>query len=200
MRTSRPSRRTPRRTRTNRGSAAAAGHCRTSRAGSPTAVISIASCRNGRPTWRAATATPPGSTRGRSSSPGSASPPRTRPTDGSSETPTAGRRARSRRRRRTSCVTCSPRRNPGSSKPPSALHRPSCTVWASRTGRTPIVSADQEELAYVTLASRGELTARVVGALVVGRCAWRRADRRARRAPSRADGLSDATRRRASSS
>ena len=151
-----------------------------------TATTSIASCRIARSTSRAATATRPGSTRRRSSWP--ASPPTrwTPSTAASNATPTAGRPAPSRRERSTSSYDLLPADTPdelvaGLRLAQAELHALGVTNWQDAS-----VIPESGEVAYTTLAGRGELTARVVGALWWDRDARRRADRGARRA-ARAD-------------
>ena len=90
-------------------------------------------------------------------------------------------RGRDGPRRPASCPTTPrPTWRRGSGSASAHLHSLGITAWQDA-----IVEPDGEERAYVALASRGELTGRVVGALVVGAPPGRRADRGVRRAPPR---------------
>ena len=176
-----------------------AGRWPTSRAGCRGARTSIGSSPTGRSISTAATATRPGSTRRRSSWPGSAAdtldpdrwPDRARPRRPPD-------RARSRRAPGRSSPGSSRRPRPTSSSRRCAARRPTSTRWGSPTGRTPIVEPDEGGIAYPALVERGVLTRARRRRAVVGRPAWRRPDRRARRAagarpprPLRADQRQD---------
>ena len=106
----------------------------------------------------------------------------TRPTAASPATRTAPRWARSTRARWTSSSALIPPPTPADLRR-GAPREPAlpALAWASPTGRTP-GSRPTTQAAYLALAASGELTARVVGAHVVGARARHRADRRTRRA------------------
>ena len=153
--------------------------------------------RTGRPSCRTATVTARGSTRGRSSSPGSRPrharpgrrPDRARPRrDAERHAP----RGRHGPRRPASCPTTrrpTSRRRSGSAR--RHLHELGITAWQDA-----IVEPEPRSARTSRWPSRGELTGRVVGRAVVGAPPRRRADRGVRRAPSRRR-RSAATRRRA---
>ena len=180
-----------------RGSAAAAGRWPTSRAASPIAPISIGSCPIGPSTSRLATGTRPGSTAWPWRAPGSRPRPPIRVTDGSSATPRDARSGRSRRVRRVPVYDVLPADTDeelvaGLRLAQAELHALGITNWQDAQVEP------ATDVAYTTMADRGELTARVVGAL-----SWdeTRGDEQIEELVERRAGrLGRATRRRASSS